>query len=969
MDSIKCDYLDVGDIWQENVLNPDNMSFLNVNIRSLTGKFNELLAFLKVANFSFTFIVLTEVWLDSNFDNHQFFIPGYKFVFCLREGRIGGGIIIYYKETLNVTTINEKTGIFSTHESLCIKFKLNNKTFHIWAVYRPPSCSTTDFLMYMENNLKFLRGKNCFFMGDINLDVLCRTTTQSVVNNYIDVMTTHGFKLMINKATYFSSIEKSLTTCLDHIWHNTRLKGNAYIVGPPLADHMAIIFATNFCCKNINKKQTRIVFRDFSYQNKCNFLNSLACELERYFIITNNSDEETIKFFNWITYLADKYFPKKCKNVIINSDSAPWITRDIKFCIAKKQRWFRLLKAKIITYNSYKNYCNLLKRLLRAAECSYYNAKFESFGKNAKNNWKLLNSLMGRQHVENNICLTVNNESITDIKQIAEKFNDYFASLPAAISAQLPPPANNLNELNHINRTESSLFLYDCTTFEVEKLIKTLKGSDNDTVSVKMLKIGAQYFANIIASLFNVFIYTTTYPDILKVARITPIHKSGPSDDLHNYRPISILKNLDKLLERMLYNRLNSFLMLNNILSPVQFGFKKGENTETAILQLFTHILPAFQDCKYALCIYLDFSRAFDTVVPSILLKKLERYGVRGPVLELFRSFFFNRRQYVCIKGTCSDQCLVNLGVPQDSALGPLLFSVYINDLHDYLLNTNKVLYADDTTLILCSNSIENIETNAEIVLDKLTQWCNYNRLVLNVSKTKAMVFSNRVIYEPSILVSNIDVDFVSSFKYLGLWLDSKLKFSKHLEQVETKLARYCGIAYRIKSKLSLSAAKHFYYAFIYSTLSYCIAAWGGIFFVTQSGAKLARLQRRVILNLFSVHFQGNLSYEALLTQLGILKVSDIYRLRASTLMFSMLNYNCHPSLLHYLNPHFPDHEYATRHVNNFVLPFPNVDTLKISFKYQFLKIWNEIPRNIKTAASLNVFKKSYCQYLINQYV
>ena len=954
-----CDYAEFSTI--SNFDTTHKLSILTVNIRGIKGKFQELLSYIALCKFQFTFIVLIEVWLW-DYENRGFDIPNYKSYSCLRNDRIGGGIIIYCNSCLNTSIFEEKTGIFPIHESLTIKSEIRNLgDIYVSGIYRPPHLSMESFNSFMEDNLVFFCNKKCIIAGDLNCDLMTETIGSKTLT---DLMLSFNFTKCINKPTYFSTIKNSLTSCLDHYWHNFESNFSSFIVGPPLADHMLIVLFIDIIFDS--KKIIPISFRNFNYRNKCNFVRNIENEVGIFDFQTEDVDLETSRLLGWFKYLADKYFPIKFKNLSKKRAEAPWLTNDIIRCIDKKHRWFKLLKAKLITYECFKKYCNMLKKLLKSAESNYYNKRFKSFGNDSKKNWKLLNSLIAKKSDSKTESFLINGVLTNDDQDIAECFSEHFYSLPYNIRMQIPN--SNIDGISHISRLENSLVLFESTPNEVNRLIKGMKqGRKTDEFILRMVRLATHPFAFVLSKLFNIYMSQGRYPNVLKVANIVPIYKSGSRKCIENYRPIAVLKNLNKLFEKLLCQRLLSFLNCNGILSQAQFGFKKGYSTEIAILQLLTYILPAFQNRGYALAVFLDYSKAFNTVNPQILLTKLKRYGIRGLALKLLSSYLENRIEYVTFNGKDSEKRIVNLGVPQGSCLGPLLYVVYTNDFCKYLETINKVLYADDTSLVICDENVDNISAIMNESFTKLYDWCNFNGLALNCSKTKAVLFTNKLTVENPLQIAGNRVEYVNAYRYLGLILDSKLKYQDHINGLQTRLSQLCGISYKIGPHLSLNAAKSFYYSFIYSVLSYCITVWGGILLTSTKGNRLKALQVRLVKNLFSKFF-GNASTIDVFKRLEILPIDCLYKFRVACLMFKLLKLEFYPNILAFINPEFSNHTYETRR-RDLILPFPNVEAVRSNFKYQFLKIWNEIPNNIKSLESHDRFKREYQNYLIVNYI
>jgi hypothetical protein len=459
-----------------------------------------------------------------------------------------------------------------------------------------------------------------------------------------------------------------------------------------------------------------------------------------------------------------------------------------------------------------------------------------------------------------------------------------------------------------------------------------------------------------------------TYPDVLKIAKITPVHKVGSRTCISNYRPISILGNLNKIFEKVTHVRLNSYFVSQDLLSSSQFGFRRGVGTETAMLHLVSYALQAFEDRGFVLCVYMDFSKAFDTVNHALLLTKLDRYGVRGLALDLMKSYLNNRIQYVSYCAVSSEKQSVKVGVPQGSCLGPLLYSIYTNDLHRFIDNRCRdVMYADDTTLVSFSQDLELLKLRKNVILGSVIEWCNYNRLAVNVTKTKAMLFTNRLADPPEIFINNSLLEYVEEYKYLGVIFDPKLKYQEHIVSLQNRVSRFCGISYRLGSYFTIGTARSFYYAFFYSTASYCIVVWGGVLVCSQRGNRLENMQKRIVKNLFQ-KFYVNLAYNELLKEVELLKLVDIYKFRVGCMMYKMLKEGFCPALLEYIDPHTANHEFNTRNVNRFVLPLPSVENIRMNFKYQCLNTWNNIPYNIKTVESLKIFRINYKEYLLSAY-
>ena len=218
----------------------------------------------------------------------------------------------------------------------------------------------------------------------------------------------------------------------------------------------------------------------------------------------------------------------------------------------------------------------------------------------------------------------------------------------------------------------------------------------------------------------------------LKTAKLVPIHKEGCKTDVSNYRPISLLSCFSKIYEKIMHNRVTEFLDKNNSLYDMQYGFRPGRSCEHALLNAQNFILNSLSKKEISMLLLIDFSKAFDTIEHSILLKKLEHYGIRGIVLEWFKSYLNNRRQYVAVNGVQSSTKLIEYGVPQGSILGPLLFIIYINDLPNISILAKFIMYADDANIIITGKDMDELFRNLETISTILVNWVDLNGLALN---------------------------------------------------------------------------------------------------------------------------------------------------------------------------------------------------------------------------------------------
>ena len=352
------------------------------------------------------------------------------------------------------------------------------------------------------------------------------------------------------------------------------------------------------------------------------------------------------------------------------------------------------------------------------------------------------------------------------------------------------------------------------------------------------------------------------------------------------------------------------------------------------------------------------------TVDRPLLLQKLERYGVRGIALDLIKSFFENRKHYVEYGGCPSDVVPQPLGVIQGSRNGPFFYDVYSNDINSICEGAN-IMFADDTCLVYVGDDLSSLADRVNAKLEEVNRWCSFNKLAINPSKSEFLIISRSRSHPiPTIKIGADKINHVRSVKYLGLIVDDDLKFNNHGKYLKGKLSSYSGISYRIRLYLDVHTARKYYYAFVYSAITYCITVWGGILHHTRFGNILSRLQRKIVKNLFG-RFS---STDNLFKEFKLLKIRDVHKLFVSMYMFKLIKLDECPSLRNCVTLNYPSHSYPTRQRDQAQLPIPHIRALRISFNYQFIDIWNELPSSAKNCDRLSIFKKTVVDYLINTY-
>ena len=438
-----------------------------------------------------------------------------------------------------------------------------------------------------------------------------------------------------------------------------------------------------------------------------------------------------------MTKVTNNLFPKtrQSRNQY-KSAKKPWITKGILTSIKQQNRLYKKFKKSLDVkdFKRYKSFRNKLTHVKESSKAIYFQ-KLVKNSRDSSTTWKVVNKIIRKNSPKSNSLptqISVKGNMISKPSEICRELNKYFCSIGHDMANSIVGGANqSLTDTFCGHRVQNSIFLNPTDEYEVISIInkfKPNKASGIDDIPTKLIKAAKHILSPYLTIIFNLGLEKGHYYDELKIARVTPLFKGGIKSEVKNYRPISILTAFNKVFETIIKKRLVNFWNRFEVFSPTQFGFRENYSTTLAITHLREYILTELDNNMNICALFIDLAKAFDTVNHEILLYKLTQYGIRGFANDLIRSYLTNRKQLVCGDGFSSSYLDINIGVPQGSVLGPLLFLIYINDI-SLCSNLKATLYADDSVFTLSHKNANTLQTKLNAELPKLNHWLKLNRL------------------------------------------------------------------------------------------------------------------------------------------------------------------------------------------------------------------------------------------------
>ena len=942
-----------------------DLAIIHINARSLNANFDQFYALFDILKIKFDVICVSESWLDESISN-LFNIEGYNAFHSHRSSR-GGGSIIYVRNIFSCNVINTNFNMQFAN-SIILNISYQNKSIIVGTFYRSQKA---DSIIFIENFLEILTNVNLMnndeiiICGDFNFDLL-KLESCNISLDFFNAINTCSLIPTITKPT---RVNESSASLLDNILVKNPISYISGIIQSDITDHYPVFYINkNFLPTSNDNSNITIRYRIINDDTISALRHSLiSCNLED--VIQEDDLNLTMQNFSDLLFSNyDNCCPIKTKTLSHKTLKCPWISNEIKSHIKKRDAYAKLCKAGKIPKNLFRNYRNFVTNFIRQAKINYFEEKFNRTKDNIKNTWKTINNILKtRPSKQNKIGKIVHENVIYDNNSsISGIINEYFINIGSKIAESSISNLSDHKIFLHGNFPKS-FFISPVSAIEISRTIKSLKNKSCGihSLPIKILKSIHDIISPTLSIIVNSSFSNGIFPDILKQAKVTPIKKPGNSTNISNYRPISILPSISKIFEKIIHKQLYSYLEENNILFINQFGFRNKKSTTQAILNFTQFLYDSLDKGNNVISLFLDFKKAFDCVNHHILLSKLEFYGIRGVAADWFKSYLENRKQSTIVGDRESNLLQIKNGVPQGSILGPLLFLIFINDLPNSSKIFKFILFADDSTLSLEFRTL-NYPTisliNSE--LENVNRWLKYNKIAINSDKTKFIIFSYRknINFSPLIKIGGSTIQSADCIKFLGVFVDKHLKFNNHANYISSKLSKSVGILYKLSKYLPTEILKLLYYTLVQPYFNYSIEVW----FSTYKNVtnRLNILQKKACRAINKLSFFDH-TLEAF-KSMSILKLNELYTFKIAILMYkSFISIDDSNSYLSITNF---NHDHNTRCRNHLPIPIFRRSVSQFSIKYASVKIWNEIPIQLKNAKSLYSFKKNLKIYLLSKY-
>ena len=940
----------------------NHLKIAHLNARSIPRHIDEITNLLVETRLDV--LAVSETWLYPNANSCLYNIKGYNILRHDRINKRGGGVCIYSRNDLN-TKIIPISYEFDQPEMLAVELTNGTNKIAIAVLYKPPNIPYGVFATMHESLAHILCNfDNVVMLGDLNIDLMKPETCAAkfLVNNVFEPFS------LTQLVTTPTRITESSAKILDLIMvsNQNQVKMVNSCDLPGISDHSLIFMAYVFKrSKNKTKPIWRRDFRQFSIDRFNEDL--VKANWENVYIFEELDTENKVTVFNnIITELFDKHAPYK--QFRPKFGRTPWLTEEIKKIMDDRDTFkiiFNRDRNNVEALNNYKELKNRVNNEIRKSKIKTFNKKINSNITNTKDFWLGAEMLGIHDTKKSRHSCTLSPDAL----------NDTFVSNNNA-SSNNQFIKNEINKILMMPKMDpvSDFQFKHVTELEVEKIIKSLRltSGGHDDINAKMLKLTLPYCVIPVTDIINSSFSTSFFPNQWKKAVVIPIPKILNPNSTNDFRPISLLPTLSKIAEKIAAKQMIEFLTINNLMEPLQSGFKSGYSTATALLKITDDIFSSIDAGEVTFLVLLDYSKAFDTVNHELLLAKLKVLGFTEGALNWLLSYLSNRLQKVKVNGEFSEWKHVINGVPQGSILGPLLFTILVMDIGKCVKNGKFHQYADDTQLYY-SAKVDKIDETIGYInsdLENINTYSSSNGLRLNHSKSHYIIIGSRAnIIKvdkkniPPITISNNAINRLKEVKNLGIYFDESMSWVRNINKTICKAYASLRALYRLKRFLSIESKTILCESLVLSHFNYCDYLFFNL--TTVLCSKIQKVQNSCIRFIFNLRKYDRHHITPYLSKLGWLNMKNRRMLHSLVLMFK-IDKNIAPSyLINAVNRVKSAHEYNLRTANNFRTIKCRQTNRQNTFFAMIPPLYNNLPANCKNCNTISMFK-TQCKAHLN---
>lgn len=897
-------------------------------------------------------VVLSETHLTANHDVTQFGITGYDMINCFSHSSHTGGVTFYISKRLLWKVIANESE--SGNWYLCVSIPRGEMAGIYAGVYHSPNASDSSFLNYIEQTWlpKIVdESKKIVIIGDFNIDWFNSRDRRELKN----VMDAAALKQIV---TFATRNNPRSSTMIDLIFTN-RLDHTAIeLVEDKVSDHETIGLVR---LNGQNGKEPPVKMKITSWRHYSK--SRLQCELQRRLIDFDSMEgvsDAASKLSDSLEQSVDSLIQE---TEITVSDKCQWYT--VELSNLKNECDSALAESRITRnwshWNEYKRLRNLYVAAIRRSKRRQIQNELRANRGDPKKLWKTLKKIIKPSSAHPDVIFDDDEPKLPN-KIIANRLNEYFVESVSEIHNSIPEPVTHIR-INNDQPGRYWEFFQPISMEQLEGIVDNLKvcGGVNN-VNTKVMWDAFDVIKGPLLLIVNKSLEEGEFPSAWKTSLIVPIPKVANSKSPADRRPVNMLPIYEKVLEVIVKEQLDKYLEEHEILLNEQSGFRKKHSCETALNILLYKWKRAIDDKKVILAVFLDLKRAFETIDRAKLLMLLKRIGLSGIVLKWFESYLTSRQQMTIYNGAVSNPVSVELGVPQGSVLGPLLFILYMNDIKETLTVAEVNLFADDTVLFVIADSIQEAYSLLRPELNRMAEWLKEKKLMLNVKKTKYMIIRNqrKTDSEESISIDGEDIERVEVTKYLGVMVDEKLNFKDHVDYTIRKAAQKFGVLCRVNVDLTIENKLMLYKSVIAPHFEYCAS----ILFLAnkQQKRRMQLIQNKAMRLILECDRMTPVTF--MRECLQWLSVEQRVLYSTMVLVFKIKNRMTPDYLTENVRYGSDVHGYYTRRASDFRLPKFSMTTTQNSLFFKGFKIFNNLPTQLKIETNLTTFKRE-CLKLI----